>query len=448
MKRTLPKVGSLVLLNLYLLISFTEAIIRNDITNRCLHLDSTEYRHAENPFSAYARTCSWDSSPNDKKTTKSDPNEWLEIVPIHAQHQFFIIRKIEESITCLSSVEAQPLASNSCLAAQSEFKIEHVVQTNFKGPITSASSFKIRNGNGQCLTVQPGTASLQFKECSPRAGLFQVWSVCRHTRQCDVDLTWTAREIKFPVNNTNATITNDMDAPTTIPTNNLDTQRKPPVEKSHVTVNEVLYSVHNALRIFDRSQDLIISTLSTFYPFNSLIEASSILQNVCRDNNLKCNACMETTTSSAEKITHWLIKWMSDCNIPPNVNVFASSDILQVPLHLFPISDSSNVHKKTAKSQKHGQEAKTATDLEKVQLVDSLSKENATEAVTNSFQVPSTTELPKSEKGVAQNMSKEQNWNASDLGDSNQQHDILDLIDVRIIHSRPSRKLNASDQVE
>ncbi|CAL8082321.1 unnamed protein product [Orchesella dallaii] len=457
----IPTLIFLTILNFHLSIRFAEAVLRNDITDRCLHLDSTAYvskslntgrsGKADNSVSVYARTCSWDSTPKDTKTTKSNPNEWLEIVPTGFQQESFIIRKIEENETCLSSVQGQPMATNSCSKPATEFKIDRVNQNNFKGPITSVVSFKIRNREGQCLTVQPGTAILRFKECSPRAGLFQVWTVCRHTRQCDVDLTWTAREIIFPTNASNSSTTAPIIESSTKPTsvvNALYTQIKSScTEKNNVILNEVLYSVQNALRIFHRSDDFIISTLSVFYPFNTLLEASSILANLCQDqdSHTSCNACKTMSLSSPIKITDWLIRWMSECNAQPYAKVFMSSDILQIPLSLFPIQEAGQLHQENGKSQKQGQEMENAPTKHE-QIVGASNKVNVTQTVENTTDThPTTSENPKSE---LINVSGEQNWNSSELNGSHQNHDILSLIDVRIIQSKPSRKINSTRQVE
>lgn len=294
----------------------------------------------------------------------SNPDQWLEIIRQLQHPNYYFIRKVEENSTkevCLaSSVDNHPVtvSSNSqtrqCTTSEASFILDPVHQHNFKGVLTSKSNFKIRNRDGQCLTVRPGQPFPNFKNCSARQGLFQVWSVCRHNKKCDVDLTWTPRQIVFPINMTNLTDTIDIDLVGGI-SKNSGTLGTYVGLGSNGIVNEVLYTVQNAGKLFESGEKFLVNGIGAFYEQNSLSEARSLLIKICKEERLQCELCTQCDDSNpqvpADLTIIWSMKWMEKCNknsAGQSIKKFLSEDVYQVPLHLFP-----QQHQSSQKGESH-----------------------------------------------------------------------------------------------
>lgn len=250
---------------------------------------------------------------------------------------------------CLvTTTTSSPDISTNCNTQDSLFQIDLVTQKTANGVPASRSSFKIRNIHGKCLTVQPGQAVLKFKDCLSRQGLFQVWSVCRHNKKCDVDFTWSPRHILFPPNGTDISGTEYMlhaikgfhrEPNNELTSTNYNTHRE---SSSSMIINEVLYTVQNALRIYENSDPLLINGIGAFYTKETLSEASALLQNICKEGRSNCFTCTQCTTAATppNRTVAWMMKWMEECNTSPNpIKTFLSTDVLQVPYHLFPSHD-------------------------------------------------------------------------------------------------------------
>lgn len=269
--------------------------------------------------------------------------------------QPYIIRKVSRTQpeACLASLSIGPVISNSCSLPHATFTLDQVHQDNYRGLVTSKTAFKIRNIAGECLTVEPGKEALKFKECSPKKGLFQVWSVCRHNRLCDVDVTWTPRQIDFPANASNSTSGERMRHPMKNHIHNSHTIANAVTSPPGI-VNEVLYTAQNALKVFGSSENFLVTSLASFYPAAMISDAVIILKGVCQEDTLSCNPCkMNYLENSSDEVSmKWILSWMTDCNNSPTPKVFLSYDILHVPLYLFPSLQPSSIRAWSSDTEK------------------------------------------------------------------------------------------------
>lgn len=278
-------------------------------------------------------------------TFSVDPDSNLEIVSLQTGH--FIVRRVidtrvQTSEHCLSVSEEQPTVTASCDSQQSQFRIDIVEQSNFKGLLTSQMSYKLRNSAGKCLTVRPGQSQLIFTDCTPGRGLFQVWSTCRHNQMCDVPFTWSARKITFPKNQTD--VDNKISTPKQI------TQSGKLYSLNSIGIeNELLYTIQNVVLLYEGDEAFVVDGITEFFPNESIQKGKAVAKAICEERVSQCAPCKtmaeEKTDLKVNETVALLMKWMAECN-KPQANLgykrFLSGDVLGVPTHLFPTLDPSS----------------------------------------------------------------------------------------------------------